>query len=646
MKKNIGIICDNIKKLNNINNYPNNLYIIYYSNLSTNNELYNAIEFLISNNCTNIYIASTTLQQSILEIKNKFKDILFYQQTEDIVSYSNALKIILYNATKKKIKDKITLNFTDYNTLNTIRKDTNPKTTIKNIKKILKENNYKVKEKHIRKNLNGLYSLRLELNNSKGANGKGITLNYAKASAYAELIERLQSNMLTKKRINTNTTNRDPKKYIHLLNNANKNYKKDFFNLDDIYFNEEKLLNLKSKKYEYMPINAINCFCHTNGLASGNSFEEAVSQAIFEILERHCYQELLNNNYKIKNIDISKYPLNNKNQKLLKKLTKLGYKYYIKDCSLGRYPVLGFMLLNSQETKYTFTIASDYSFDIALSRCITEMMQGLTLKDLNKQMLNKYSLNKLDHKYKKNYKSYNWLKCFNNNNGYLSENFFEKEYIDIKDIKFKNYFFNNSEVLEQLKKDIEYDIYIKDYNTLGFNTYRVYIPYITSVDSYDNDDLLVNKNYTKLSEIYSNILNVSSQDINFFIDIFLKLNKNIKYDELIKPSDLFHLDEITDYYKLDFTSLLFVLALITKRENDICELLNYKLDNFNLSDIKIITYKIIINLLTKKRVYKIENTEIETSLQKIIDNPTKYLHSLKPLLIKQKSILINKKSLT
>lgn len=102
MKKNIGIICDNIKKLNNINNYPNNLYIIYYSNFSTNNELYNAIEFLISNNCTNIYIASTTLQQSILEIKNKFKDILFYQQTKDIVSYSNALKIILYNATKKK----------------------------------------------------------------------------------------------------------------------------------------------------------------------------------------------------------------------------------------------------------------------------------------------------------------------------------------------------------------------------------------------------------------------------------------------------------------------------------------------------------------------------------------------------------------
>ena len=60
----------------------------------------------------------------------------------------------------------------------------------------------------------------------------------------------------------------------------------------------------------------------TNGLASGNTFEEAVNQGIFEILERFCYQECLKGYNSIQNIDISNYPLTKNNIKSLNNLKK------------------------------------------------------------------------------------------------------------------------------------------------------------------------------------------------------------------------------------------------------------------------------------------------------------------------------------
>lgn len=645
MKKNIAIFCENLDCLEKIVNiFPTNTYIIISCNFDKK-KLCESIDFFISNDCCDIYIMFNQATSEIRELKKKYKDLNFYTNFENVESYTTEKKIILLNQNNNKIDKKLKNSIIDFYDINTTRKDANPKETILKIKNILRKNNYKVKEKGIRRNFNGIYSIRLELNHNKGSNGKGITLNLAKASAYAELMERLQSNMLNKKRISTNAINKDLDLYLPLLNNASDKYKEEFFKLDDIYFNIENALNIKKNKYEFIPINAINCFCHTNGLASGNSFSEAVSQAIFEILERYCYQSLLNSNINVKNIDISKYPLNQSNIKILNKLEKLGYKYVVKDCSLGKYPVLGFLLFNNDKSKYTFTIASDYSLNIALSRCITEMMQGLKLNELNNKMLNTISLNDLDKQYKKNYKSYNWLKCFNNNIGYLSNGFFCDEFVDISKLKFKGYFSKNEEVLENLKKDIEYEIFVKDYNILGFDTYRVYIPYITAVDCYDIDDLLVNKNYDKLSSIYLNIYKANKKDINFFIDIFLKLNKNIKYDELIKPSDLFHVNEITDYFKLDFTSLLIILTILINREKDLCDLLEYKIDNFNLSNIKTNTYKIIINILNNNTTYNISNTEIENYIKNIMRNPKDYLLSLNPYYKDNNPLLANKKSL-
>lgn len=632
---NVGIITTS-KKIDYLN-LPNNTYLIFYikKNKLNSQNISHIINYLILDDCKTIIMDNKI--KSLIE-KENYKNINIISKVSEINAHSDILKIITYYYSTKNH------NTISYENCANSRKDRQPSETVKIIKDILKTNNYQVSEKGLKRSLRGSYSIRLELNNGKGANGKGTTLGLAKASAYAELIERLQSNMLNKKRITTNIVDKKHDIYEILLNMASNEYKKKFFDLNKIYFNVSEATNIKTNKKELIPINAICSFCHTNGLASGNTFEEAVNQAIFEIFERYCYQKCLEENILIRNIDISSYPLTEKNKKMLVLLKKKGFEYYIKDCSLGKYPVIGFLLFNKKHNKYTFTMGSDTSFNIALSRCITEMMQGVNFKELKQKMVPNLKAEELIQKYGTSFKSYNWLRCFNNNNGYLTKNFFNNSYINISELHFKDYLTSNKEVLNYLKFLIKENIYVIDYNNLGFDTYRVYIPYMTTVDCYDIEDLNVNKNYDKLKYTYTHILEVSKKEMLYFINIFLNNNKLLKYDEMIKPSDLFHTNEISDYYKLDFTSLLIVLCILCSKTKELQQLLQYKIENFKLNPQKILTYKITVNCITNKEYYNVKDENITKYIQYIINNPREYLSSLNPKFVNNDSLVYNKKA--
>ena len=78
-------------------------------------------------------------------------------------------------------------------------KDVSPRETIFKIREILNSLCILTKEKWKEKTIDGIFSVRLELLNTQiGTNGKGTTAEYALASAYAELIERMSNNVLFK----------------------------------------------------------------------------------------------------------------------------------------------------------------------------------------------------------------------------------------------------------------------------------------------------------------------------------------------------------------------------------------------------------------------------------------------------------------
>ena len=76
-------------------------------------------------------------------------------------------------------------------------KEVEPEETVKRLKKILKEMEIQVEENWSEKSSVGTYSLRLCIKGTNmGQNGKGMTKEYAMASAYAEFFERLQNGLL------------------------------------------------------------------------------------------------------------------------------------------------------------------------------------------------------------------------------------------------------------------------------------------------------------------------------------------------------------------------------------------------------------------------------------------------------------------
>ena len=73
-------------------------------------------------------------------------------------------------------------------------KEVPPEETVKKIKSILKEMKIDVEEVWDKKSSVGTYSLRVRIKGTDmGQNGKGMTKEFAMASAYAEFLERFQN---------------------------------------------------------------------------------------------------------------------------------------------------------------------------------------------------------------------------------------------------------------------------------------------------------------------------------------------------------------------------------------------------------------------------------------------------------------------
>lgn len=115
-------------------------------------------------------------------------------------------------------------------------KDSTPTKTLKKIKGILSDLNIEVQEIWFPKSSINTYSLRLQFKNAPlyGVNGKGITKDLALASAYGELIERLENSAIGE-----------------LSNLANEEFSYKYF-YDEKDLSVEDLLNENSSFVKYL----------------------------------------------------------------------------------------------------------------------------------------------------------------------------------------------------------------------------------------------------------------------------------------------------------------------------------------------------------------------------------------------------------
>ena len=282
------------------------------------------------------------------------------------------------------------------------RKDDTPESTIDRIRSILsllgietiqtEENEYR-----------GLwYSNRIEIKHlhGVGTNGKGITKEYALASAYGEFMERLQSGMLFDRLYSEYSTKLPAVEVESCFEKTwadmqtffgdvcRKLDSKKFSELLEISYGMVSFDSLKNDTPRMFSKRMIEVLCGSNGLAAGNTFMEAFTQGLGEILERYVIQFIYKQHYESNTFavidDRALCGLNS--YSLIEAIREKKYFPYVIDCSLGgKIPVVGVLVFNPSKSKYLFKLGADPCLDIALQRCITEIFQGVSF-DINFRM--------------------------------------------------------------------------------------------------------------------------------------------------------------------------------------------------------------------------------------------------------------------
>ena len=381
--------------------------------------------------------------------------------------------------------------------IDTMYKDDSPINTVNRIKNIFNDYGIKTIERWNDSGVPYCYSLRVSVFGTVfGVNGKGVTKEFALASGYGELMERLQLGRVFK-----GDQQKDGTLYSFSIND-------DYLSPDELLLKNKKIYSIYSQEAEritgdkitpdeiinqyidnsgkvpvtsfycinteqneYLPTALMNSVYTTNGCAAGNTMEEAVVQAISEIVERKISTYVIENGILVPDIPddvLRKYEIS---YKIVTFLRDNGFKVIIKDCSLGeKFPVVCVCIIDEKTGKYHTHFGAYPKFEIALERTLTESFQGRRLDVV--AHVTDFIYNK-DKKFDLGDTVVQFVK------GSIERRpaFFNSA--EFKELKTG---FEGTTNKELLKECIEYfkgqgyDIYVRNHSCLGFPTYRVIIP--------------------------------------------------------------------------------------------------------------------------------------------------------------------------
>lgn len=133
----------------------------------------------------------------------------------------------------------------------------------------------------------------------------------------------------------------------------------------------------------WFPVNIIGNLYVSNGMSAGNTPEEARTQALSEIFERHVKFRILAEGLCLPAVPpevIARYP---RIAAGVDALRAAGFGILVKDASLGgRYPVMNVTLLNPHDQGCYASFGAHPCFEVALERALTELLQGRALEAL------------------------------------------------------------------------------------------------------------------------------------------------------------------------------------------------------------------------------------------------------------------------
>jgi ribosomal protein S12 methylthiotransferase accessory factor len=243
-------------------------------------------------------------------------------------------------------------------------------------------------------------------------NGKGITPELAEASAYAELAERFSAGLfypVFEEQVRFNVPglyNEEANSFLNYewMEGYIYSHQDDLENplrIEDLLANEthltdkdiEDLKNCRMARHWVdgfsivreetvkVPVNFTAYIHGSNGMAAGNTIEEAMIQATCEIFERYSQIRTIKSEQIIPSIDLDSME-NETIKDMIKFYLGKNVDVIIKDLSLGGLiPCIGVLFINNNlrtdRLEYRILIPGvSFNLEEALTRCFTESMQG------------------------------------------------------------------------------------------------------------------------------------------------------------------------------------------------------------------------------------------------------------------------------
>jgi ribosomal protein S12 methylthiotransferase accessory factor len=319
----------------------------------------------------------------------------------------------------------------------------------------------------------------------------------------------------------------------------------------------------------YFPSNLIENLFLSNGMSAGNTLAEAQVQCLSEIFERAVKREILEGEMALPDVPqdvLAKFPGIVAG---IQGLEEQGFPVLVKDASLGgQFPVMCVTLMNPRTGGVFASFGAHPSFEVALERSLTELLQGRSFEGLNDLPQPTFESNAVT-------EPNNFVEHFIDSSGVVSWRFFSSK----ADFDFVEWDFtaegddaNAKEaatlfgILEEMGKEV----YMAIYEDLGAKACRILVPGYSEI--YPVEDLIWD-NTNKALLFRADILNLHSLD-----DAGLEaLVERLEESELDDYTDITTLigiefDDNTAWGQLTILELKLLICLALQRFEDAKEL--------------------------------------------------------------------------
>lgn len=363
-------------------------------------------------------------------------------------------------------------------------------------------------------------------------NGKGATKESALCSALGEFIERLNCNFFYNDQyLGQDIANSDfvhyPNEKWFKLNESDDlpsgildDYCLDIYNPDD-ELRGSNLIDTNSGNLErgicaipyvrqsdgetvYFPSNLIENLFLSNGMSAGNNLAEAQVQCLSEIFERAVKRQIIEQEIVLP--DVPKSVLEQYPSILagIEALEAQGFPVVIKDASLGgQFPVMCVTLMNPKTGGVFASFGAHPSFEVALERSLTELLQGRSFEGLNdvpRPTFNSLAVSEPE----------NFVEHFIDSTGVISWRFFS----DKHDYEFCEWDFSGTSEEENSRlfsilQDLGKEAYVAVFDQLGATACRILVPDYSEI--YPVEDLVWD-NTNKALSYREDILNIHRLD--------------------------------------------------------------------------------------------------------------------------------------